>query len=115
MLKEITLKELTGGKKVYCFFTDAETITLIENALSEIRFLVDEEPIKAETPEQIMVKAETPEGGVPEPKKRRSSEQVRDVVLKSWNKGEKTIGEIVKETGLSYKQVRQYIPESMKG
>lgn len=36
-----------------------------------------------------------------------------EIILKAWRRGERTIEEIMEETGYPYKTVRKYIPIDM--
>lgn len=85
MLKEITLDEL-------------------KQRLGQIRIMVEEDP-------------DHPEPGQGQKAERtlKHSTENEEKVLKAWRRGERTIAEVVKETGLSYPTVRKYLPESPKG
>lgn len=70
--------------------------------LGDIRIMVDEDPDHPE----------------PKPQKERplkNSSANEQKVLKAWRRGERTIKEVMEETGLSYPTVRRYIPESPEG
>ena len=41
--------------------------------------------------------------------------EIEEAVLKAWNRGERSITQIMELSGCSYKQVRKYIPETKEG
>ena len=93
MLKEIELKEIMPDRQIY-IIEDDKFFSL--NVLLEgCRILVDE----------------TEE---PKPKKKNRGE-AEEMILKCYNSGEKTIKQIMEETGYSYPTVRKYIPINENG
>ena len=107
MLREITINELfRSGEPIYFLNTITGTIVPAEDLFMGVRILRDE-------PEAV--KKPLMEHEVEAKRKRRTKTEIRDTVLKCWNKGEKTAAQIAKETGIDYKTVRNYIPTSKEG
>ena len=55
---------------------------------------------------------------IPDKPKRKNKDQYagnEEKVLKAWNRGERSIKEVMEITGLSYPTVRKYLPESTAG
>ena len=93
MLKEIELKEIMPDRQIY-IIEDDKFFSL--NVLLEgCRILVDEA-----------------EETKPKKKTRGEAEQK---IIKAYNAGEKTIKQIMEETGCSYATVRKYIPVNADG
>ena len=93
MLKEIELKEIMPDRQIY-IIEDDKFFSL--NVLLEgCRILVDE---AEET----------------KPKKRVRGD-AEQKIIKAYNSGEKTIKQIMEETGCSYATVRKYIPVNADG
>ena len=79
----------------------------LEEILEGSRILVDEkekEPVEKEKPKKKKV--------TDSKKDHRDKEQM---ILKAWRGGERTIKEIMEETGCSYATVRKYIPTTVNG
>lgn len=95
MLKEIELKEIMPDRQIY-IIEDDKFFSL--NVLLEgCRILVDEA-----------------EETKPKPKKRVRGD-AEQKIIKAYNSGEKTIKQIMEETGCSYATVRKYIPVNADG
>ena len=45
----------------------------------------------------------------------KNSSDLEQMVLKAWKRGDRTIDEVIEITGLPYKIVRKYLPESPAG
>lgn len=93
MLKEIKLKEIMPDRQIYVI--EGDKFFSLNVLLEGCRILVDDEE-------------------TPKPKKpvRGDAEQR---ILKAYNAGEKTIKQIMEETGCSYATVRKYIPINENG
>ena len=102
MLREITMQELAD-----LIGQDTRIHILIE----EDDLLEEEEEEELDLPFQD---EDLDEDIEKDWKQKRASENEQRV-LKAWNRGERTIKEIVEITGLSYPTVRKYIPESPAG
>ena len=83
--------------------------------LKNCRFLIEEdtkeepeEPEDDQDPEDVLLKE-------PPKRRRRSPAEIEEAVLKAWNRGERSITQIMEMSGCSYKQVRKYIPETKEG
>lgn len=111
MLKEITINELlnTDGHPTYFLDIDKGQIVTVEDMLSGFRILkeVDTQEPAQEEPLPVVETIETPESNK---RKRRSANELKDIIMKTWNKGEKNAYQIAQETGINYKTVRHYIP-----
>lgn len=85
--------------------------------LRSCRFLIEEEaepeepeePEEDQDPEDVLLKEPLPK------RRRRSPAEIEEAVLKAWNRGERSITQIMELSGCSYKQVRKYIPETKEG
>ena len=87
MLKEITLQEFL-------------------ERMGDVRIMVDEDPDQEEKEPTPDMKAE---------RVLKSSSPNEQKVLKAWNRGERTIKEVMEITGLSYPTVRKYLPATPNG
>ena len=116
MLKEITINELLNadGHPTYFLDIDNGQIVTVEDMLSGFRILkeVDTQEPAQQEPRPVIDVVETPEDNK---RKRRTANELKDIIMKAWNKGEKTAYQISKETGISYKTVLEYIPASKEG
>ena len=63
---------------------------------------------------RILVDVEVPDGST-EPEKPKKEPSAEEKILKAWNRGERTLKEVMKITGYSYPTVRKYIPISPAG
>ena len=77
-------------------------ITLQEflERMGDVRIMVDEDPDQPEPTHERPLK---------------NSSQNEQKVLKAWRRGDRTIKEVMEETGLSYATVRKYIPANPEG
>ena len=88
------------------------------------RFIVDFPDEKPEPEKAVVVpEVETPEDNleVVTPEKRRRGKpteeekhKIEQRILQAWN-GDRSIMDVVKETGYDYRTVRKYLPETVNG
>ena len=93
MLKEITLQELferCGCKNIRILIEEDNALPFQDDEI------VDDGPVRKNWNEKKASKNE-------------------EKVLKAWNRGERSIKEVMEITGLSYPTVRKYLPESAMG
>ena len=96
MLREITTEELADLLK-----SDARIRILIdEGEEDDLPFEDDEDP---------------DDGPVRKNWNEKRASENEEKVLKAWNRGERSIKEVMEITGLSYPTVRKYLPESAMG
>lgn len=120
MLKEIGPEEAfrlawTGKSVLAVNVEDPQLSDLVwfSEKLRSCRFLIEEEakeepeeePEEDQDPEDVLLKE-------PPKRRRRSPAEIEEAVLKAWNRGERSITQIMELSGCSYKQVRKYIPET---
>lgn len=65
----------------------------------------------------LLFLAEDAKEETPAMKQRRTANELRDIIMKCWNRGEgeKTAYQISKETGININTVKKYIPMSKEG
>lgn len=97
MLREIQKEELLKVDPDRVMVIQNGSVTNLHKLFCDARFLIDdsEEPKPKKAPG-------TKNNGRPSNEER---------VLKAWNRGERTVDEIVKLTGLTKQTVLKYIPE----
>lgn len=112
MLREITPDEALliawSGRSVLAVNMEDPQETdwiYFKESIRNCRFLIDDE-----APEEVL-----PEAPAKPRRKRRTQEEIEAAVMKAWNRGERSIEQIMEMTGCSYKQVREYIPETKEG
>ena len=119
MLREINPEEAFrlawAGKSVLAVNVEDPQLTdwvWFSEKLRSCRFLIEdeapEEPEDDQDPEDVLLKE-------PPKRRRRSPAEIEEAVLKAWNRGERSITQIMELSGCSYKQVRKYIPETKEG
>lgn len=101
MLKEQSKEEI---KSLIVETVSTALDEVLDELFKSMLFLSEE---KKEEPEEEP-KAEEP----PARRTRRTAGELKDTIMKCWNKGEKNAYQIAQETGISYKTVRNYIPIS---
>lgn len=104
MLKEQSKEEI---KSLIVETVSTALDEVLDELFKSMLFLSEE---KTGEPEEEP-KAEEP----PARRTRRTASELKDTIMKCWNKGEKTAYQIAKETGISYKTVREYIPANKEG
>jgi hypothetical protein len=122
MLREINPEEAIrlawAGKSVLAVNVEDPQLTdwvWFSEKLRSCRFLIEkeakeapEEPEDDQDPEDVLLKQ-------PPKRRRRSPAEIEEAVLKAWNRGERSITQIMEMSRCSYKQVRKYIPETKEG
>ena len=102
MLKEIELKEIMPGRQIYVIEDDK--FFSLNVLLEGCRILVeDTEAPKPRGRKKSLIKNQKGIG------------EAEEKILKCYNSGEKTIKQIMEETGYSYPTVRKYIPINENG
>lgn len=102
MLREIDLKDIMPDREI--FIIEDDKFFSLNMLLDGCRVLIDEaEEPKPKHRKKSMVRNQT-----------RISE-AEEKILKAYNSGEKTIKQIMEETGYSYPTVRKYIPVNADG
>lgn len=123
MFKEVMISQALAarldGRKGYAIHQNGNVVPLEEvfPSLEGTRFIIDVEEAKApkvEVPESGM-KAETPEKRKTGRPTEADQAKMEEKILKAWNRGERNISEICRITGINYRTVRKYIPETVNG
>lgn len=133
MLQEITKKELLERIGTSVVILKEQAVYSLEELLQDARILIEPQEQYQQIPEECLespvfqmpeesVESDTKKAPVKKPEKestekrhRRTKKEIEQVILASWNGGEKGIKQIMEETGCSYQTVRRYIPLSANG
>lgn len=102
MIKEIKNAQLEKllPKKIFIF--NGESVWTLSEYLEDVRILVDDVEEPAPDPKE----KEAPE----QPRQRRNSKELEREILKAWDKGNRTISQIMNITGCTYATVKRYLP-----
>lgn len=104
MLKEQSKEEI---KSLIVETVGTALDEVLDELFKSMLFLSEE---KKEEPKEES--KEEPKEEPPARRTRRTAAELKDTIMKCWNKGEKNAYQIAQETGISYKTVRNYIPIS---
>lgn len=126
MYREIGLIEglelFLAGEDVLLLDPAEGMVVKVDDVLEQFRVIADfadEDPEEApeEEPEEEPEDepAEAPEQETKPRRPRRTRAEIEAAVIKAWNRGERTIPEIMGLTGCTYRTVRKYIPETSEG
>ena len=114
MFREIGLMEglelFLAGEDVLLLDPAEGMVAKVDDVLEQFRFIAD---FADEDPEEEP--AEAPEKEAKPRRPRRTRAEIEAAVIKAWNRGERTIPEIMGITGCTYRTVRKYIPETSEG
>lgn len=122
MYREIGLIEglelFLAGEDVLLLDPAEEMVAKVDDVLEQFRVIADfadEDPEGAPEEEPEEEPAEAPKEEAKPRRPRRTRAEIEAAVIKAWNRGERTIPEIMSLTGCTYRTVRKYIPETSEG